>query len=127
VSEIERCECGMPHLTAIEFLDKPDDYPALPRSASRMVSPPPERLRVALHLQALGVYDILGPTETRQESLWRTVEYERVEEGVPNAPRLPALYRVARSSVPELVERSRALGPVMEAQGERVAHEEHPS
>jgi hypothetical protein len=50
---------------------------------------PPDRMRVALHRQALGIYRILGPDERVQESLWRTVEYVRDE----STPRLDSMTR----------------------------------
>jgi hypothetical protein len=71
----------------IHFLDAPDGFP-VPPSHSSMLSPP-DRMRVALHRQALGIYRILGPDERVQESLWRTVEYVRDE----STPRLDSMTR----------------------------------
>jgi hypothetical protein len=56
--------------------------------------------------------------------------FERAFAKVPQEQQARIMAAVAAEhdpSVPELVERSRALGPVMEAQDERVAREEHPS
>lgn len=64
----------------VTFLDGPADYPRIPRSASSMVVPLPDRLRVALHRDAVGVYDILTDAEHPQEKLWMIAEYERVGE-----------------------------------------------
>lgn len=63
-------------LYRIAFRDAPPHYPVPVRCISWMVDAP-GRLRVALHLHAVGVYQILGDGETRQERLWRVVEYVR--------------------------------------------------
>jgi hypothetical protein len=65
-------------IVPITFLDAPAEYLMVPRSASSMCAPLPKRLRVALHRDAIGVYDILGEDESRQESLWLIADYERV-------------------------------------------------
>lgn len=80
-------------LTHLAFIDKPTDYPVQPRSASLMVDVP-ERLRVALHLQALGVYEIIGQDATRQADLWRIVTYRKVTDGIPGDRRQPARFAV---------------------------------
>jgi hypothetical protein len=77
----------------ILLLDKPDDYPVQPRCHSRMLSPP-DRLRVALHRDTLGVYAILEPEETRPESLWRVVDYVRMNRATATSQDA-AQYRVA--------------------------------
>jgi hypothetical protein len=62
----------------IYLLDAPKGFPVPNMRGSSMLSPP-DRLRVALHRDALGIYRILGPDEHAQESLWLTVEYVRDE------------------------------------------------
>lgn len=71
---------GRAPLARVVFHDAPVGY-VVPDPHTFVLAPLPARLRVALHRHARGAYEIIGENASRQEELWRVVEY------VHSAPR----------------------------------------
>jgi hypothetical protein len=60
------------------FADSPPGWPIPNTRGSQILAPkyqPPERIKVALHRTAKGIFRTLAEDEAMQESLWLTVPY----------------------------------------------------